>query len=92
MNRMLKATAVATLCCTAAAGLGYAGVAQAKGDGGLGVRDAASAAWTTHTSHADRGDAFVGEKKINVEGHSVNVSCEGRQSRRGPVVVLVGRE
>lgn len=83
MNRMLKATAVATLCCTAAAGLGYIGVAQAKGDGGLGVRDAASAAWTTRTVHAaDRADAFVGEKKINVGGHAVNVSCEGR-SRAG---------
>ncbi|WP_405464698.1 alpha/beta fold hydrolase [Streptomyces jietaisiensis] len=89
MNRMLKATAVAALCCTAAAGLGYVGVAQAKGDGGLGVRDAASAAWTPRTGHADRGDAFLGEKKINVGGHAVNVSCEGRQPRRGPVVVLV---
>ncbi|MDQ0811947.1 pimeloyl-ACP methyl ester carboxylesterase [Streptomyces sp. B3I7] len=85
MNRMLKATAVAALCCTVA-GTGYMGVAQAAGhDGGAD----GSTARATHAGHGDRGDSFVGEKKISVEGRSVNVSCAGRQSDRKPVVVLV---
>jgi pimeloyl-ACP methyl ester carboxylesterase len=92
MNRMLKATAVAALFCTVA-GAGYAGVAQARGNDGLGLAGAAftthKAASTTHKGHTNRADPFVGEMKINVRGHSVNVSCSGRYSARKPVVVLV---
>lgn len=32
---------------------------------------------------------FTGAKKIKVSGHSVRVSCSGRASRKGPVIVLM---
>lgn len=85
MNRMLKATAVAALCCTVA-GTGYVSVAQAEGHGGGADRTTAR---VTHPGHAGRADSFVGEKKIGVRGYSVNVSCSGRQTGHKPVVVLV---
>jgi pimeloyl-ACP methyl ester carboxylesterase len=88
MNRMLKATALAALLCTVA-GTGYAGAAQAGGSDGNDGLGAVSAAWAGHTGHAHRGDSFVGEKKISVDGHAVNVSCSGEPGGRKPVVVLV---
>ena len=88
MNRMLKATAVAALCCTVAS-TGYMGVAQAAGNDGGADGGTVRATHATHATHAGRVDSFVGEKKIGVGGHSVNVSCSGRQSGRKPVVMLV---
>ncbi|WP_328922276.1 alpha/beta fold hydrolase [Streptomyces griseoaurantiacus] len=85
MNRMLKATTVAALCSTVA-GTGYVGVAQAAGHGGGSARTTVQ---VNHADHRGHADSFVGEKRIRVEGHSVNVSCSGRQTGHKPVVMLV---
>lgn len=80
MNRAIKTTVMAVLCCT----VGGAGLLACDDDLTSDPKPASSA-----DAGGSGADAFSGIKKISVNGHSVNVSCSGRAEDGGPVVVLM---
>lgn len=77
---------VALCCCTAAAGAGLVGCEGAsKAEGKPAAGHSASSA-----EKRPDGGLLTGTRKIDVSGHSVHVSCSGRDEGPGaPVVVLL---
>ncbi|MER7050929.1 MULTISPECIES: alpha/beta hydrolase [unclassified Streptomyces] len=84
MNRAIRATAMAVLCCTVG-GAGLLGCEESpEADPG------AAPATASSTTAGDAGEGpFSGTGKMTVDGRSVNVSCSGRAADDRPVVVLM---
>ncbi|MFG3257154.1 alpha/beta fold hydrolase [Streptomyces sp. NPDC048172] len=81
-----KASAVITLCCTVAAGVGLVGCDDSDSSGA----DSKSSKASSVEKKTGSGENTVdGVKKITVDGHSVNVSCSGTQKDNRPVVMLL---
>lgn len=78
---IVKATAaIAVVCTVAGAGL----VLNEEY-----VKTQSDSADDITTVGASVGDSFTGTKKIQVDGHSVNVSCSGRAWGHGPLIMLM---
>ncbi|RFU86960.1 alpha/beta fold hydrolase [Streptomyces triticagri] len=88
MIRRVRETAVVALCC-AAAGAGLVGCEdEPKADKASEAKPTASRSAGGDEQQADEAAAFTA-KKIKVEGHTVNVSCSGKQADGKPVVMLL---
>ncbi|NDZ76066.1 alpha/beta hydrolase [Streptomyces sp. SID10362] len=74
---LAKATAAIAVVCTAA------------GAGLVLNEEYANAGTEDHSSAASAGASFTGEKKIRVDGRTVNVSCSGRAAHRHDPLVLL---
>ncbi|MFE1073356.1 alpha/beta fold hydrolase [Streptomyces sp. NPDC058783] len=74
---LAKATAAIAVVCTAA------------GAGLVLNEEYANAGTEDHPSAASAGASFTGEKKIRVDGRTVNVSCSGRAAHRHDPLVLL---
>ena len=84
-----KASAVITLCCTVAAGVGLVGCDDSDAAGKSPSPESSASSKASVGKKTGSGSAINGTKKIDVNGHSVNVSCSGTQRDGKPVVVLL---
>ncbi|GAA2069129.1 alpha/beta hydrolase [Streptomyces albiaxialis] len=81
-----KASAVITLCCTMAAGVGLVGCDDSSD---ADSKSSKSSSQSVEKKTGTGENTVDGTKKITVDGHSVNVSCSGTRRGDRPVVVLL---
>ncbi|WP_017594904.1 alpha/beta fold hydrolase [Nocardiopsis potens] len=88
MSRTTRATALTAICCTVA-GPVLAGCGAVSDDVGAGLDEVRTDLESAAEEVATDGELFTGEKSLDVDGASVNVSCSGAPADGRPVVLLM---
>lgn len=87
MFRIIRTTALTTLCCAVAGSLVGCGVLSEVGSD---LESAAEEVQSDLESDVvNNGELFTGTKTLDVDGASVNVSCSGAPADERPVIVLM---